>query len=257
MARAFQSKSLAGCIFLSSLVSCSNVDALLAPQTEVRYAFRIRVNSDPDVPLEGASVSVTGGTARTSDRSGIVEFVARGQMGDPLEIAVACPAGFTSPSKPLMVSIRPIDQASKLPTYEVACPPSTRRYVAAVRTEFTLSFQETHKDRPSTVAYEPEKGPHVHLPIVYLGRTIGETDDSGAGHIYLETQPGDQVEVTLLTENVPKEKGEIRPKNPVLTFVARSNDAYEILDQKFIIPSQRTTAVPRVRNTPSGPTRLK
>ena len=119
---------------------------------------------------------------------------------------------------------------SSVPEYDVACPPLLREVVVAVRTE---------------------NGPN--LPVMYLGREITRTDESGAAHVLLSVAPSEPVEIVLDTNSLAGQR--LHPKNPALSFVVPPHDDVVLFDQRFTVdadPKPRAAAALR----PQGPIRI-
>ena len=95
---------------------------------------------------------------------------------------------------------------TKVPEYQVACPPMLRRVVVAVKAD---------------------NGPN--LPVVYLNRAITRTDASGAAHFALEVAPNTQFAVTLDTTGHDR----MKPQSPSKPFTVGQTDEILVFEQKF------------------------
>ena len=191
------------CIAVATF-GCKNLDAKPSPPFEIL----VRVESDPGRPLGGAVVVVNARERGTTAADGRARLSFNGNEGDAFDLWVRCPEGYMSPTKPVPASLRRIADPTKLPEYDVSCPPSQRSVVVAIRAE---------------------NGPN--LPVVYLNKEIARTDASGAAHVYLPSKPGDSFELMIGTTEKGNEK--LRPQNPTAPFVVRSQDDLFIFDQKF------------------------
>jgi hypothetical protein len=96
----------------------------------------------------------------------------------------------------------------QLAEYYVACPPSLRRMVVAVRAD---------------------NGPN--LPVLNLGKELARTDANGAATIVMQSHPNESFDLTLGTTEKGNER--IRPQNPSASFTMRSVDDIVTFDQKF------------------------
>jgi hypothetical protein len=182
-----------------------------APPPQV---INVRVYSDPGKALANAEIMFNGRKIATTANDGLAQLKLGGRDGDAFDIRVVCPAGFRSPDKPIQVVLKRFADPKKSPEYTVSCPPSTRTIVVAVRAD---------------------NGPN--LPVTYLGREVTRTDDSGAAHVLLKLQPGDQFELTLST--VEKASENLRPQNPALSFVVGQRDEVLTFDQKFELEQKK------------------
>jgi hypothetical protein len=120
---------------------------------------------------------------------------------------------------------------SPIPNYATRCAPLARTVVVGVRTE---------------------RG--EQLPILYLGKEVGRTNDQGVSHLSLTVRPGEQVTLELDTKSRGENRPKLRPANPTLTFVAKDKDDFVALDQKFEIEPK--PAPPKGPAPRRGPTRL-
>lgn len=206
---------------------CQALDAPpLPPQI-----INIRVYSDPGKPLANADILFNGSKKATTDSEGLGQLKLGGRDGDAFDIQVACPRGYTSPDKPITVVLKRLADSKKSPEYAVSCPPSSRTIVVAVRAD---------------------NG--ANLPVTYLGREVARTDSSGAAHILLKLQPGDQFDLMLSTE--AEEAETLRPQNPIATFVVGQRDEIFTFDQKFEQEKPRHVYRGRRVSKPTGPVKI-
>lgn len=157
---------------------------------------------DAALLFDGKKVATTG-----PDGVGVIKLV--GKDGETFKVTVSCPEGFDSPAQPLQVMLKRLTDTSKTPEYAVSCPPKTRSIVVAVRAE---------------------NGPN--LPVMYLGREVARTDDSGSAHVMLKLEPGEQFALTLATGDDKL----IRPQSPVASFAVGNRDDVVLFDQRFERP---------------------
>ena len=188
------------------------------------YEFVIRVQSDPGRPVAGATVSHQGARVAESNADGVVRLAIRGQEGTVKSFDVACPPGHQAPAEPLSLVLRSVSEAGKRPEYLVACTPTKRDVVVAVRAN-----QGTD------------------IPVVHWGKEVARTDASGAAHALLSVAPGDPIELTLDTTGRP----ELRPQNPLARFQAPAYDDVLVLNQDFTVLRSR-----RGSGRPKGPVRI-
>jgi hypothetical protein len=169
------------------------------------YDIVIKVDSDPNTPLPGAVIVRSGKDLATTDNTGRAKLPLVGAEGDTLDFTVRCPLDFTPPTKPINITLR---HASRMPEYNVSCPPTVRKVVIAIRAEGG-----------------------ANLPVTYLGKPVAKTDASGAAHILLAMKPGDQFELGLDTHEYER----LRPQNPTGTFIVKPKDEIQAFDVKFTL----------------------
>jgi hypothetical protein len=196
----------------------------------LRYEFLLRVEADRGAPVPDARVDYMGSGIGQTGTDGTVRLGARGVEGDVVAFQIKCPAEFLSPTKPLSVVLHSMANPSRVPEYHVACPPLLREVVVAVRAE---------------------NGPN--LPLMYLGREIARTDESGAAHALLSVAPSEPVELVLDTNSASGQR--LHPKNPALSFVVPPHDDVVLFDQRFTMdPDPKPRAAAALR--PQGPIRI-
>lgn len=193
--------------------------------------FAVRAFSDPGQPLAGARVLLGGEVVATSDGSGMAVFALQGREGQSFDVAVQCPAGYQTRSQTLAVMLRRIESPDSLTEYDAACPPRTRSIVVVVRGQ---------------AGYE--------LPILRLGREIARTDAAGVATLLLHVAPQDQFDLTLDTSGA---RGELRPENPVATFVAKDHDDVFVFDPRFTVTKQTPRRVVTRSRRPRVPIRIQ
>jgi hypothetical protein len=191
------------------VVACSALEA-----KPLRYSATIRVEADPGAPVAGAEVLRDGAALARTDASGRATFDLEGLEGEAIGIFVRCPGDYTSPAEPTRVLLRRNQDAERLPIYRVKCAPKLRTVVIAVRAD---------------------NGPN--LPVVYLGKEVARTDESGVAHAELRLRPGERIELTLNTDDNTR----IVPQNPSAVFFAKDRDELLFFDQSF-----KTLAGPRI-----------
>jgi hypothetical protein len=189
---------------LSLCAGCRSADSR-APQ---RYEFLFRVSSDPGHPLQDVGLLVGGKKLATTGQDGAGRLVVPGVDGETVDAFVSCPEGFRSPKKPVPLRLARIADPAKTPEFSVACPPSQRTIVVAVRAD---------------------GGPD--LPIMHLGREIARTDASGAAHVLLKAKPDDTFSLTLDTSGKGREQ--LKPKSPGENFVVKDQDDVFTFTQTF------------------------
>jgi hypothetical protein len=168
----------------------------------------VRVESDPGKPLAGALVSVGGVPQATTGADGRARFALPGSEGDTVALQVKCPDTHASPARPMQIVLKRPDAGRT--EYVALCPPLLRRVVLAVRAE---------------------NGPN--LPVKFFGKEVTRTDASGAAHYMVDARPGDQLELSISTNEKGAEA--LRPQNPVFSYVVRPQDEVVLFDARFQI----------------------
>lgn len=222
---AHTSRHLAAVVIVAAagVVSCSSFES----PAPAPYEVVVKVEGDPGRPLPGADVLIDNKRVASTGTDGTAALKLKGNEGETLLFHVKCPEGFQSPTKPLAITLRRIASPSIRPEYAASCPPSTRTVVVAVRAD---------------------NGPN--LPVVYLGREVGRTDESGAAHILLTLKPDDAFQLMLKTDAEGGER--LRPQNPMANFLVKGQDDMLVFDQAFVVERKKVRA-----SGPKGPTPLK
>jgi len=189
----------------------------------------IRVNSDPGRPLKGAEVRFGGQKVGMTGADGSAEIKLAGRDGENFDVTVACPKGYESPKTPVKVTLHRLSDPGKRPEYAVQCPPRTRTVVVAVRTSGVED-----------------------IPVTLLGKEVARTDDSGAAHVVLTLEPGEQFDLMLDTSN--EKFDDLKPQNPVASFGIGQRDDIFTFDQKF--ERDKKPVIYRGRRKAVGPVKI-
>lgn len=220
--RAFRSRWIAVPEVLL-VAACSTLDP--SPEPSRTFPVQLSVKRDAVNAVAGVQIFEGERLLGTTDASGRVQLELSGVEGGTAALGVKCPDGFASPQLPLTVGLRRLSPNSPAPRFNSECVPLVHSIVAAVRAE---------------------NGPN--LPISFLNRVVGHTDELGVGHVLLETAAHQQITLTLDTREHPN----VSPQNPALTFIAPEDEALVLLEQKFVVKKPRA---PRPRSVPR-PTRI-
>lgn len=214
---------VASAVLLAVLGGCDK----LREKPPEPYQIVVKIESDPGQAVEGADIMLGANKVAATGPEGRAELKLHGEEGEGLTFTFRCPDGHQTP-KPLNVTLRRIADPKKRPEYNVACPPTTRTVVVAVRAE---------------------EGPN--LPVMFLGREVARTDASGAAHVVLKMRPDEAFQLMLKTSGT--EDGErLRPQDPVATFRVKNHDDMVTFDQEFKVERKVRYWRPR----PKGPTPL-
>ena len=202
----------------TSGLGCENVS--LEPPPAPPFTVAFSVEGDPGQPLVGATISRSQKTLATTGADGRAELTLKGADGETVDTSVSCPPGHTSPSHPITIRLARTSDG-KMPVFKVACPPTNRRVVVAVKAE--------------------NGG---NLPVVYLNKVITHTDASGAAHFAIAAPPGGQFQVMLDTS----EEKALTPASPSKPFVVGPSDEIFVFEQKFNVAKKkaRLAAKPKV-----------
>jgi hypothetical protein len=210
-------------LHLLVVMGCSVLEPPPSPPP-VSFPVTVAVHGGAD-PLAGVQVIEGDSVLGTTDATGLLNLTLSGAEGDTATLRLDCPDGFASPPQPLAVGLRLLAPGSPAPRFDVDCVELVHTVVAGVRSE---------------------NGPD--LPIIHLNQVIGLTDSHGVGHVLLETTDDQPITLTLDTRQRP----DLLPQSPTLTFVAPATDALVLLEQKFAIKK----APPVRRKAVSLPTRI-
>ncbi len=192
----------------AGLLLLASATAGCRPQSAEPFEIIVHVESDPGIAMPGAMIVRDGREVTTTAVDGRARLALLGSEGDSADLFVRCPAGFQSPLKPITASLFRFPDDSKQSEYAVACPPSERRIVVAVRAE---------------------NGPN--LPVIFQGKELARTDAAGAAHLLLLLKTGEQFEISLKTSERGNER--LRPQNPAVSFVVKAHDDIVTFDQRF------------------------
>jgi hypothetical protein len=205
--------------------ACSKSEPDLVPAPEAPFQLIVSIESDPGHAVAGARVLFKTKAIATSDAAGVAKVEVSGTEGDTVSLAIQCPEGYASPEKPVVVGLRHLAPGSPPPKFEARCTPVLRTVVVGLRTE---------------------NGPN--LPVQQLGRTIARTDGNGVAHFVLRVKPSEQIILTLGTSDKGAEA--LRPQNPTLQFVAKDQDDFVLLEQKFKVEKKKVYVKVAPKPTP-------
>jgi hypothetical protein len=203
----------AAILAVACLSSCSKA----APQGG-SYRLSVQVTSEPGRPLPGVPVSYLGQTVGRTDAQGLAGLSIRGSEGEHVALTVTCPDGFHAPTQTIDVVLHHWSEAGRKPEYEFPCSPLNRTVVVIVRAD---------------------RGPN--LPVLYLGREIARTDESGAAHALVSVPASDDMEITLSTSEPGSEH--LRPQNPSIKFSATDREPLKLYSVKFSLEMEKRRAV--------------
>ena len=204
---------------IAVVVGAGSVASCQQPPPPDPFQISVRVESDPGIPVTGATIARSNRPLGTTDTAGRSTLKLDGVEGEITDVTVTCPDGFQTPPKPINIRLTRLAEKSKIPEYAVRCPPSMRRVVVAVRAD---------------------NGPN--LPVLYLDKAVTRTDGSGAASFALEVPPGSQFSVALATA----ERKDLKPINPSKLFVVNQQDDVFLFDQRFEIEKKKAAPVPTV-----------
>jgi hypothetical protein len=209
-----------GILMVTSGCGSMSLDPPPPPPFTVAFA----VEGDPGHPLRGAVITRSEKSLATTGADGRAELTLNGADGETVDATVKCPEGHTSPTRPISVRLARTGDG-KAPVFKVACPPTQRHVVVAVKAE---------------------NGPN--LPVVYLGKIITHTDASGAAHFAIEAPPGGQFLVMLDTG----ENARLSPASPSKPFTIGSTDEIVVFEQKFEVEKKKVRVVKKTLPTCLG-----
>lgn len=191
------------------------------------YQVSVRVESDPGVALADARVLGAGKTLAKTDEKGLARVTLSGPLGASVPLEVRCPDGHRQPRELISVILRAREPHAPAPEYAVACSPSLRALVVAVRAQNGAG-----------------------VPLRRLGQEIARTDEEGAAHALLHVAPGEDLTFSLDTTGHEA----LRPKSPSFKLTMPDHDEVTLFDQPFGI--ERRPAPKRVVVRPDIPERF-
>ncbi|HEY2516319.1 MAG TPA: hypothetical protein VGI39_35855 [Polyangiaceae bacterium] len=221
-------KRLSGVLGLAlCAVASAGCSKLIEEPKVLPFEVQVTIVSDPGKPLAGAELLAGTKVVGRTGASGTAMLRFTGTEGDQVDLVVRCPADYESPTRTLSIGLRRLAPGSPLPKFEAACPPTSRTTLVGVRAD---------------------NG--ANLPVTVLGRVVTKTDASGAALFTLHTKSGEQVVVTLDTTGEEL----LKPQSPALTFVAKDQDDFVVLETTFTVGKKKLPRVkPRPRPMPLNP----
>lgn len=193
------------------------------------YEVSVRVESDPGVPLAGASVESAGKALASTDPQGLAKLALRGARGERVALTVRCPEGHRQPRELVSVILRAAEPNTPPPEYAVRCPPAMRSLVISVRAKNA-----------------------VGVPVKRLGKELARTDEQGAAHVLLKVEPGE--DLTLSLDTSAPEHQALKPRSPTLKLTMPDHDDVTLFDQPFTV--DRPPAAKKVVIKPDLPERF-
>jgi hypothetical protein len=201
-------------------MGCGKIDDSAGQRVDSSFPLSVTVHKEGNQPVPGVRLYERNIVVGVTDSSGVAKVALEGVEGGSATLLVKCPESFTSPDKPIVVGLRHLAQGSPLPKFESQCVSLEHSVVVGIRAE---------------------NG--AHLPVRYLEKVVGETDEAGVAHVALQVTSKQPITLTLDTA----QNGNLLPQNPTLTFSAPERDELVLFEQKF-------TVKPRVvRVTKKGP----
>lgn len=214
-----RSSKLAACAgVLGCLVLGASSTGCAPPERNAAkpFPFQIVVEGDPGRPIAAAKVLRDAKEIASTNEKGSAKLALTGADGDVIDVDVKCPDAYRSPTKPISIRLARVS-SDKTPEVRVACPPTTRRVVIAVRAD---------------------RGPN--LPVRYLDQVVARTDASGAATFAIDVAAGAQFSVALDTTEAGAER--LRPQNPSRPFVANGDEGLVLMDQRFTLEKKPVVA---------------
>jgi hypothetical protein len=211
---------------LAIIAVLSTTAACARPHAAPTFSLLVHVESDPGHPLPGAAVSYAGESVGKTGDTGTLTLNIHGTEGERISLKVACPEGYVSPVQPTEVTLHRLAEAGKKAEYDVTCPSVNRRVALVVRADH---------------------GPR--LPVLYLGKEVARTDESGAAHALLSVPANEDAEITIGTGEAGAER--LRPQNPSMKFVPSDQDDVKVLNVAFAQePAKRVYVAPPASTLP-------
>jgi len=194
--------SALGALTLTATLSCQ------PPPPPPATSLAIRARAETGAALSNVEIFAGSALVARTDAEGRAHVNLTGADGLTFELKIKCPEGFRSPLEPLIVRRIVLAGPSNVPEYAVTCHATRHTLVVVVRAD----------GRPG-------------LPVVYLGKTIAQTDRSGVAHVMMDMDVRERVELTISTAG--KENEKLHPQNPVQYFELADSDAIQFFDVTF------------------------
>jgi hypothetical protein len=188
------------------------------------YTQQVRVSAkDPaGVSVSGLVLAQDGQDVGTTGPEGTLLHQVQGRAGDTVRMAVTCPQGTERLGESeLLVTIVPHRKSDAPLEVPAVCRPLRHQVTVQVRAP---------------------KAPG--LPIKHLGHEVGRLDGEGLATLILEAAPNQRMELLLDTQG----REDLRPKNPVATFLVTDRDENFVMDQDFAVTKRavRMAAKPQL-----------
>ncbi len=181
------------------------------------------VESDPGIPVQGATVVVNGDQVGATDERGALSVEVAAKPGGPLRIGHRCPRGYRDADAPKVLRSREFKGiAARVLPIEVTlrCRHESRLAVFVVRAEGLAG-----------------------LPVLLDGREVARTNDAGVAHFSVRGAPGTDFVLKLDTNAHPR----LTPQFP--SHQRRLADA----DQIFVVTQTFDTRRKARRKRPRPP----
>ncbi len=201
-----------------SLVALASVGCAKREPTIGEYPLRLAVTNVPGEPLPGVTARVGAVVLGKTDEQGTVAIKLRGRDGQRLNVHLDCPPNHTPPKRPLEVAL--FHYASDAtPEIKAVCEQERVAEAVVVR---TLGAR--------------------NVPLYARGERLGTTDAQGIAHVLVHGAPGENVDLSFDTSELP----ELRPASPSVRILLGNHDDVLLAEQRF-----ETRA--KARTNPGGP----
>jgi len=212
----FANLALTGALATGPLVAGCSVSPV--------YTQQVRVSAkDPaGVSVPGLVLAQDGQDVGTTGPEGTLLHQVRGRAGDTARMTITCPPGTERLGEAeLLVTIVPHRKSDAALEVPAVCRPLRHQVTVQVRAP---------------------KAPG--LPIKHLGHEVGRLDGDGLATLILEAAPNQRMELLLDTQG----REDLRPKNPVVTFLVTDRDENFVMDQDFAVTKRavRMAAKPQL-----------
>jgi hypothetical protein len=181
------------------------------PGVEETFLVTFYSESDPGRALAGVRITIDGAPVGASRTDGMLEASLTARPGARVALGATCPEGYQGARLPTTLTLRRVRGlasgsagAIRVP---ISCPPSHRTAAIVVRA-----------------------AGQANLPIIMNGREVGRTDKNGVAHLIFRTQEYRSLRVTLDT----RERPQLMPQDPELSFQINDKDEIFIFDQPFV-----------------------
>jgi len=189
------------------------------------YRVRLFVTNVPGDPLANVAVSVGSKRVGVTGPDGLANLKMIGDEGTRVDLRIECPPNHRQPSQPVSVGL--FDYATDdIPQVSTICEQEKVRQGVIVRTIGAAS-----------------------LPFSLRGQPAGATDSVGVGHVLVEGEPGETVDLLFDTSEYP----DLQPANPSVRLVLGNHDDAVLADQRFEVKRTKSKPKPRGRGIKHAP----
>jgi len=184
------------------LAGCKHLEDPPPPPFQVAITV-----ADKTTPVADVSITRNSREIGKTGPDGHLTLTFHGSEGDKLDVWVKCPEGYSSPDRPITVTLLRLSDG-KVAEYPASCERSERKVVVSISSE---------------------NG--AFIPVFLLGKQVATLDESGTATFLLSGHPGEHMDFRLDTHD---DKFKLLvPQSPTVQLDVQSEDHIYPLDQPF------------------------